>query len=53
MFSVPLSTGTSKVDQLLKMPSDSISEGAQFPGVHAPRPPSALHTMSVNMLHQQ
>ena len=29
-FSVPVSTGTSKVDKLLKMPSDSISEGVIF-----------------------
>ena len=29
-FSVTLSTGTSKVDKLLKMPSDSISEGVIF-----------------------
>ena len=26
-FSAPVSTGTSKVDKLLKMPSDIISEG--------------------------
>ena len=47
-FSVPVSTGTSKVDKLLKMPSDSISEGVifqNFLGGHAPRPPS------VGMLH--
>ena len=34
-FSVPVSTGTSKVDKLLKMPPDSISEGVifqNFPG---------------------
>ena len=29
-FSVPVSTGTSKVDKLLKMPSGSISEGVIF-----------------------
>ena len=29
-FSVPVSTGTSKVDKLPKMPSDSISEGVVF-----------------------
>ena len=43
-FSVPVSTGTSKVDKLLKIPSDSISEGVifqNFLGGHAPRPPSA------------
>ena len=43
-FSVPVSTGTSKVDKLLKMPSDSISEGVifqNFLGGHAPRPSSA------------
>ena len=41
-FSVPVPTGTSKVDKLLKMPSDSISEGVifqNFLGGHAPRPP--------------
>ena len=40
-FSVPVSTGTSKADKLLKMPSDSISEGvifSKFPGGHAPDP---------------
>ena len=39
---VHMFTGTSKVDKLLKMPSDSISEGAifKFPGWHAPRPPN-------------
>ena len=31
-FSVSVSTGTSKVDKLLKMPPDSISEGKNFPG---------------------
>ena len=57
---VPVSTGTSKVDKLLKMSQDSISEGAifqNFLGAY-PRPPSAgiyftclcaSHTMSVNM----
>ena len=29
-FCVPVSTGTSKVDKLLKMPPDSISEGVIF-----------------------
>ena len=29
-FCVPVSTGTSKVDKLLKLPSDSISEGVIF-----------------------
>ena len=41
-FCVPVSTGTPKVDKLLKMPSDSISEGVifqNFLGGHAPRPP--------------
>ena len=41
-FSVPVPTGTSKVDKLLKMSSDSISEGVVFQnflGGHAPRPP--------------
>ena len=41
-FSVPVSTGTSNVDKLLKMPSDSISEGVVFQNFlrgHAPRPP--------------
>ena len=42
-FSVPVSTGTSKVDKLPKMPTDSISEGVVFQnflGGHAPRLPS-------------
>ena len=42
-FSVPVSTGTSKVDKLLKMPSDSISEGVVFQnflGGMPPDPPS-------------
>ena len=41
-FSIPVSTGTSKVDKLPKMPSNSISEGVifqNFLGGHAPRPP--------------
>ena len=59
-FSVPVSTGTSKVDKLLKMPSDSISEGVIFqnflggmppdpPSVGMLRMPCASHTMSVNI----
>ena len=43
-FSVPVSTGTSKVDKLLKMPSNSISEGVifqNFLGGMPPDPPSA------------
>ena len=43
-FSVPVSTGTSKVDKLLKMPTDSISEGVifqNFLGGMPPDPPSA------------
>ena len=43
-FSVPVSTVTSKVDKLLKRPSDSISEGVifqNFLGGHGSRPPSA------------
>ena len=42
-FSVPVSTGTSKVDKLLIMPSDSISGVIfqNFLGGHTPRPPSA------------
>ena len=43
-FSVPVSTETSKVDKLLKMRSDSISESIifqNFLGEHASRPPSA------------
>ena len=66
-FSVPVSTGTSKVDKLLKMLSDSISEGVIFQNFLGGMPPDplvlacfaclcALHTMSINMLlalHQQ
>ena len=56
-FSVPVSTGTSKVDKLLKLPSDSISEGVIFQNLlrgYTPDPLvlaclCALHTMSVNM----
>ena len=43
-FCVPVSTGTSKVDKLLKMPSDSILEGVifqNFLGGMPPDPPSA------------
>ena len=52
-FCVPVSTGTSKVDKLLKMPPDSISESVifqNFPG-GMPQTPYCcfLHTMSVNM----
>ena len=39
-FCVPVSTGTSKVDKLLKMPSGSISEGAIFQTFLGPDPPS-------------
>ena len=42
-FSVPVSTGISKVDKLLKMPLDSISEGVIFKiswGSMPPDPPS-------------
>ena len=51
-FCASVYTGISKVDELLKFPPDSISEGVIFQiflGL-ASRPPSAvLHTMSVNM----
>ena len=40
-FSLPVSTGTLKVHKLLKMPSDSISEGVIFLGGMPPDPPSA------------
>ena len=61
-FSAPVSIGTTKVDKLLKMPSDSISEGVifqNFLGGTCPQTPlvlacftclCALHTMRVNML---
>ena len=53
-FCVPVSTGTSKVDKLLKMPSDSILEGVIFQNFLRRMPPDPLvlcasHTMSVNM----
>ena len=41
-FSVPVSTGTSKVDKVLKMPSNSISKGIifqNFLGGMLPDPP--------------
>ena len=44
-FCVPVSTGTSKVDKLLKMPPDSISEGLIlqiFPGGMPQTPYSAV-----------
>ena len=49
-FSAPVSIGTSMVDKLLKMPSDSTSEGMifqNFLGGMPPDPPSAgmLHTL--------
>ena len=60
-FSVPVSTGTSKADKLLKMPSDSTLEGVIFQNFLGafPQIPLVLacfaclyasHTMSVNML---
>ena len=60
-FSVPVSTGTPKVDKLLKMPSNSISEGVVFQIFLRGMPPDPLvlvcfaclcasHTTSVNML---
>ena len=59
-FSVPVSTGTSKIDKLLKMHSDSISEGVIFQNFLGDMPPDPLvlaysaclcasHTMSINM----
>ena len=52
-FCVPVSTGTSKVDKLLKMLPDSISEGVIFQNFPGGMPPDPLvlilHTMSVNM----
>ena len=36
-FCVPVSTGTSKVDKLLKMPPDSVSEGVIFHTQHGYR----------------
>ena len=59
-FCVPASTGTSKVDKLLKMPPDSISEGVIFQNFPGGMPPDPLvlaffaclcasHTMSVNI----
>ena len=41
-FSVPVLTGTSKVDKLLKMPSDSISEGVNFQNFLGGMPPDPL-----------
>ena len=60
-FSVPLSTGTSKVDKILKIPSDSISEGVIFQNFWGACLQTSLvlacfaclcasHFMSVNML---
>ena len=41
-FCVPVSTGTSKVDNLLKMPSDSISERVIFQNFPGSMPPDPL-----------
>ena len=38
-FSLPVFTGTSKVDELLKIPSDSISEGVIFQNFLGGMPP--------------
>ena len=47
-FCVPVSTGTSKVDKLLKMPSDSISEGIIFQNFLEGMPPNSP---SAGILH--
>ena len=52
-FSVPMSTVTSKVDKLLKMPSDSVSEGVIFQiclGGMPPDPPSAATSPTLTMM---
>ena len=41
-FCIPVSTGTSKVDKLLKMPSDSISEHVIFQIFPGGMPPDPL-----------
>ena len=41
-FCVPVFTGTSKTDKLLKMPSDSISEGVIFQTFPGGMPPDPL-----------
>ena len=41
-FSVPVSTGTSKVDKLLKMLPDSISESVIFQNFPGGMPPDSL-----------
>ena len=41
-FSVTVSTGTSKVDKLLKWPPDSISEGVMFRNFPGGMPPNLL-----------
>ena len=41
-FCVPVSTGTPKVDKLLKMPSDSILEGINFQNFPEGMPPNPL-----------
>ena len=48
-----MSAVTSKVDKLLIMPPDSISEGVifqNFPWGHAPRPPSTVTSKVVKLL---
>ena len=47
-FCVPVSTGASKVEKLLKMPPDSSSEGVIFQiflGGILPDPPIVLHVL--------
>ena len=44
-FCVPVSTGTSKVDKLLKMPQDLISEGVIFQNFPGGMPPVVFCTL--------
>ena len=41
-FCVPVSTGTSKVDKILKISPDSISEGVNFQNFSGGMPPDPL-----------
>ena len=49
-FSIPVSTETSKIDKLLKMPSDSISEGIIFQNFLGGMPPNGPDPPSAGML---
>ena len=54
-FSVPVFTGTLKIDKLLKMPSDSISEGVIFQNFlgACPQIPWCWHASHTRVAHYE